>query len=108
LHVELDSGVRNRFLCRAVNDKIYELSGRLVYVDAVEYLCECGDLECPQRVLMPHDEYRRVRRRPAEFIVAPGHERPDLEEVVSRDARWVVVRKPDIRARSKTTLVSAH
>jgi hypothetical protein len=34
-----------------------------------------------------HDEYKRARRRPTVFVVVPGHERPEIENVVGRARR---------------------
>lgn len=40
----------------------------------------------------------RSAANPSDFFVAPGHEALDVEEVVDRDVRWVVVRKIDVAA----------
>jgi hypothetical protein len=37
--------------------------------------------------------YENARRDPAEFLVAPGHDLPEIEEVVSRGQGYQVVRK---------------
>jgi hypothetical protein len=93
LYPEPERAARNQSLRRAVNDRIHELCRLPVGPDAAEYLCECVDLSCPERVAVSREEYRRVRRHPADFIVAPGHEQPQLEEVVSKGLGWAVVRK---------------
>ena len=59
-----------------------------------EYLCECGDEECFERLGLSNDEYEAVRAHPARFIVVPGHE--DLtagEVVVVEFDRYCVVEK---------------
>ena len=38
-------------------------------------------------------EYETVRSVPTHFAVLPGHEVPDLEEVVARNEPFLVVRK---------------
>ena len=38
-------------------------------------------------------EYEDVRGEPTDFAVLPGHEIPDLEEVVARNEAFLVVRK---------------
>ena len=38
-------------------------------------------------------EYENVRSDPTHFAVLPGHEVLDLEEVVARNDRFLVVRK---------------
>lgn len=95
LYLEPESAARNRSLSRAVNYQIEELSRRVFGFDEVEYLCECVDLACPQRIAVPPEEYQRVRRHPAAFFVAPGHEQPRLEEVVEEHPGWVIVRELD-------------
>lgn len=47
---------------------------------------------------LTHDEYRQLRHDPAEFAVIPGHEQLDVEEVVDRNARWLIVRKIGVGA----------
>ena len=42
---------------------------------------------------MPLDVYRAVREDPRRFIVVPGHENPEFEEVVERHDRFNVVEK---------------
>ena len=38
-------------------------------------------------------EYERVRADPTHFAVLPGHEIPDVEDVVGRNEGFLVVRK---------------
>ena len=47
--------------------------------------CECGRLECSERVPMTAAEYDAVRSRATTFVVAPGHEQIDVEPVVEDD-----------------------
>ena len=84
-----------RALFREVNTHIHALNGRFGHDEfgPSEYLCECGDPSCNALIAVPYDEFQRVRRYPEEFIVLPGHEQRGLEEVVHRDARWVVVHR---------------
>lgn len=104
LYLEPERAARNRSLSRAVNYQIEELSRRVFGFDPVEYVCECADLTCPQRIAVPPEEYQRVRRHPAAFFVAPGHEQPDLEEVVSEHPRWVIVRELNAGAQAAREL----
>ncbi len=56
-------------------------------------LCECVDPDCTLRLTLTADEYRRVRSDPRQFVVAPGHELLDVEDVVFRTDRYEIVRK---------------
>ena len=59
-----------------------------------EFLCECGaDGGCEARITMTMQEYDRVRRQDDRFAVAPGHESPEIETVVERRERYVIVDK---------------
>ena len=55
--------------------------------------CECGLLTCTERVMMTADEYEEVRRASTTFVVAPGHELPDVEHVVDTNDRFRIVEK---------------
>jgi hypothetical protein len=83
-----------RALFREVNDRIHELREQWGSDQTAQYVCECPDANCTELIRgLTRDEYRQIRLDPAEFVVAPGHERLEVEEVVDRNQRWVVVRK---------------
>ena len=42
---------------------------------------------------MTADEYEDVRRMSTTFVVAPGHELPDVERVVETNERFRIVEK---------------
>jgi hypothetical protein len=56
-------------------------------------LCECADPDCTQRIELTPDEYKSARAQPRLFILVPGHEQIDIEDVVSRTDRYEIVRK---------------
>jgi hypothetical protein len=58
-----------------------------------EFVCECADGACTERVTVPLATYERVRSDSYLFLVAPGHERPELDLVVERGDGFVIVRK---------------
>jgi hypothetical protein len=58
------------------------------------YLCECGDEQCFEAVLLTAEEYEAVRSHPGRFFVVPGHQ--DLtagEIVVGESGDYFVVEK---------------
>ena len=61
--------------------------------DPVDFVCECGMIECTASVRLSIDEYERVRADPLLFALLPGHEIEDAEDVVARSERFYVVRK---------------
>jgi hypothetical protein len=84
----------NESLFREMNERVEERvrasSGDQA---AFEILCECADPECTRRVTLTPAEYERAHADPAQFTIAPGHRAVDVEEVVSRNERFEVVRK---------------
>jgi hypothetical protein len=85
-----DRIARNETLFREVNERVKEL---VPAEGGIEFICECGYDECVDRVPLSGDEYERVRSDPVEFFVKPGHEIPDVEEVVETHERFLLVRK---------------
>ncbi len=55
--------------------------------------CECGRLECRERVEVTAEEYESVRARSTTFLVAPGHAIVDVETVNDLKERFEVVEK---------------
>jgi hypothetical protein len=91
---------QNEALFRAVNERIEEL------VDATlerhsegasvwDFVCECQDRECAQRIPLTRTEYEAIRSHGRRFVVAPGPEHVDtsIENVVDMSTRYWVVEK---------------
>jgi hypothetical protein len=57
------------------------------------FVCECGDMDCAAILRVDVQDYERVRSDPRRFLVKPGHEIPDLEDIVEQADGFVVVRK---------------
>lgn len=62
----------------------------------VAYRCECARLGCSRLIELKVREYEHVRAHPRQFLVAPGHELPEVETVVETHEGYVVVRKRDV------------
>ena len=59
-----------------------------------EFVCECGvEGGCEGRVEMTLAEYDAIRKQDDRFAVVPGHESSELETVVQRHERYLVVDK---------------
>ena len=95
----LERRARNETLFREVNDRIEELSedverqGIAPEGGFVEFRCECGREDCDDRVRLTIAEYRHVRTDNDRFALWPGHETLEIERVVERGERYVVVDK---------------
>ena len=84
----------NEVLYREVNERVRDLNAEFGLTDeAVEFVCECGDANCMERIRMTVAEYAHVRSDPATFATRPGHVFPDVEYVVEEHAEYVILRK---------------
>lgn len=87
---------RNEDFFRSVNERIREVAGSHGPDDHVyEFICECADSTCTDRVELTSREYERVRTDGRRFVIAPGHELSRIETVVDEggDGDHVVVEK---------------
>ncbi len=57
------------------------------------FRCECARLGCTEVIELSVREYESVRADAERFIVVPGHERPEVENVVERHPEYLVVEK---------------
>ena len=90
---------RNEALRRAVNERFAALDERAEWADAYErfeFQCECGRAECDGKVTMTLAEYERARSERDRFAVLPGHEDEEIERVVERNQRFLIVDKRDV------------
>ena len=83
---------RTEALFRDVNERIAEVQQRF-NTDETEFVCECADPECTERVQATLDEYERVRADGTQFLLVPGHEDRRIERVVERPRRHLAVVK---------------
>ena len=90
---ELDAqrrgAAKNQSLFREVNERIEDLAGS----SFTSFVCECLNDRCDERVVLTIEEYERIRAQPAWFFVLAGHEARDVEDVVDRNDRYLIVRK---------------
>ncbi|HZO96113.1 MAG TPA: hypothetical protein VFB42_01955 [Gaiellaceae bacterium] len=90
---------RNEAFFRQVNERIREVSPGPEDGRAFEFLCECADPACTERIALTCAQYEEVRAKPTRFVLARGHAARELEQVVARDERHVVVEKRGLAAR---------
>jgi hypothetical protein len=83
---------RTEALFRDVNERIAESAQRFD-ADTTQFVCECADANCTNRLEATLDEYEEVRADGATFLLAPGHEEADIERVLVRGDRFHVVEK---------------
>jgi hypothetical protein len=89
----------NERVFRRLNGRIEELNRVAQMVEApphaeqAAFLCECSLSECHERIRIGVDEYARTHATPDRFIVIPGHETGEIEQVVTRRTDYLVVVK---------------
>jgi hypothetical protein len=84
----------NEALYRSINERIEDLNTAFGLVtETMSVICECGDLECNEQIELDIPTYEHVRADPTQFVVLPGHELPDVEEVIERHGGYYVLRK---------------
>jgi hypothetical protein len=84
----------NEALYRLVNERIESLNEAFgTFTGTITAVCECGDASCAAQIDIAVADYERVRAKATDFIVVPGHELADVEEVVEEHETFAVVRK---------------
>lgn len=77
---------------REVNEAIAETAARFEAEEA-DFICECSDPQCADRVNAELDEYEEVRSEGTQFLLVPGHLDPEVEQVVEHTGHFDIVKK---------------
>jgi len=91
---------RNEALFREFNERVedmaesFDLSGEGDSLQ-IGFVCECGNLDCLERLELTRGAYEEVRSDPTRFVVVPGHEDMKIAHVVGREEGYLVVEKID-------------
>jgi hypothetical protein len=85
----------NEAVFREINEQVESLNRGLAGIsdNQMHIVCECGDLICVERLVVPLPKYEEIRSDSALFFVKPGHDTPDVEDVVEQAEVFDVVRK---------------
>ena len=90
----------NEALYRSLNERIEELNETFATVAGdFSVICECGDLRCIEQIRIPQAVYEHARASSYRFIVKPGHEIDDVEDVVETHIEYVLVEKAPAASR---------
>jgi hypothetical protein len=85
---------QNETIFREINERVRDVAathGADMHV--YSFFCECANADCTLRIDLATPDYERVRANGARFVVAPGHELPEVERVVERRDGWSVIEK---------------
>jgi hypothetical protein len=92
---------KNQSLFREVNERVrYVNDGFGFVVPLGEWICECADASCVERIAMSSSEYEAVRAHGDRFFVLAddAHVWDDVERVVARHPHyWIVEKSGDAR-----------
>jgi hypothetical protein len=102
VHARQQRAARNQALFREVNERVKDVNdGFHVFTSLSDWVCECANDDCVQRIEMSAREYEHVRAHGARFFVFPEdrHVWPDVERVVERLANYWVVEKIEVAAK---------
>lgn len=87
---------RTQSMFRAANERISTINEAFSHVLVHgDWVCECADPDCDERMQLTQAEYEGVRRLPTRFAVLPAEEHvfPEIETVTDRGERFWVVEK---------------
>jgi hypothetical protein len=84
----------NEGLYRQVNEQVRRINtGIPTMTGTFDVLCECGTLECMKHISVTPEVYERTRSKSDHFIVLPGHQVDDMEELVEDHGGFYVIAK---------------
>jgi hypothetical protein len=93
MSVSLERLVRNQLVFREVNDRIREVRARFALEGPTDFICECSREDCTETVSLTLDEYDGVRSSPMRFVIVPGHETLEVEQVEDVNEGFMLVEK---------------
>jgi hypothetical protein len=93
MSVSLERLVRNQVIFREVNDRIREVTNGFGVADPIDFICECSGEGCTESVSLTAEEYERVRSSATLFVIVPGHETLEVEQIVDANERFILVEK---------------
>jgi hypothetical protein len=79
---------------REINEKLEALNTSFSEIIPVgDFVCECADITCIERIAMTLAEYEQLRAHPTHFAVRHGHLSPETERVVEERIGYTIVEK---------------
>jgi hypothetical protein len=83
----------NEAMFRFANERMSGWEELHVNENVELYFCECADQDCRQKLSLRKQEYEAVRSNSRHFVIAVGHETPDVETVIETHEGWAVIEK---------------
>ena len=83
---------RTEALFRDVNERIAESAQRFE-ADETQFVCECADPSCADRIELSLEDYERVREDATHFVLVEGHVDERVERVITQRRKYSIVEK---------------
>jgi anti-sigma B factor antagonist len=61
--------------------------------ETIPFVCECGDTDCIEALMITAAEFSEAHSAPNRFLVKPGHVYPDVEHVVGSYEAYAIIEK---------------
>jgi hypothetical protein len=88
-----ESAARNEEVFRSINERIDRGAAQHDVSVPLPFHCECSDSSCMEKVFVVPDDYERVLDERFQFVVLPGHENSEVEQIVAAQTGYLVVEK---------------
>lgn len=93
--------IENELLFKQLNDEAKEfvLEGKTQNEwtnRKLRFYCECSNTDCRERIELTAAEYDGLHTNRKRFVIRPGHDIPEIEHIVDRDAKYMVVEKEKV------------
>jgi hypothetical protein len=90
--------VENEAKFRLVNERIQTVVSEDDVLSAepgetIFIVCECGAIDCTKTIGIPVSTYEWARAASERFVVAAGHDLPDIERVVRDGDGYAIIEK---------------
>jgi hypothetical protein len=61
--------------------------------EQLHFYCECSNIDCHERVLISPAEYEKIHEDTRRFVIAKGHQIPEIEKILNSTPEYDIVEK---------------
>jgi hypothetical protein len=72
------------------------------------FYCECSDENCRERIKVTLKDYNKIHRARDRFVIMPGHNVPEIENVTKEKSKYWVVTKHEVPRKSVKNLKTTN
>jgi hypothetical protein len=85
--------IRTEILFRDVNEAV-QVYYRVGERTETQFVCECSDAGCLEKLRLTRADYADVRDYPTRFFLVPGHENELVDRVLHLRSGFTIIEKP--------------